>query len=58
MLVLTRRESQQIQIGDSVRIHIVEIKGTRVRIGIEAPRDIRVARAEADDNDQRGDRAD
>ncbi|HEX3872472.1 MAG TPA: carbon storage regulator [Pirellulales bacterium] len=46
MLVLTRKIQQQIQIGDSIRITILQVKGNTVRVGIEAPRDVRVMRAE------------
>src|SRR5262245_50079023 len=46
MLVLTRKTNQQIQIGDGVVITILQVKGNSVRVGIEAPRDIRVIRGE------------
>jgi carbon storage regulator CsrA len=46
MLVLTRKTSQQIQIGDEVVITILHVKGQSVRIGIEAPRNVKVLRAE------------
>lgn len=46
MLVLTRKAQEEILIGDSIRISIVRIKGNTVRLGIEAPRDVRVVRAE------------
>lgn len=46
MLVLTRKKQEQIQIGDNVTITIVRIKGNTVRVGIEAPDDVRVARGE------------
>ena len=46
MLVLTRKQAEQIQIGDSVVITILHVKGQSVRIGIEAPREVRVMRAE------------
>jgi carbon storage regulator CsrA len=44
MLVLTRKTQQQIQIGEHITITIVRIKGQTVRVGIEAPKDIRVIR--------------
>ena len=40
MLVLTRKENEQIQIGDQVVITVLQVKGQSVRIGIEAPRDV------------------
>ena len=46
MLVLTRKANQQIQIGDNVVVTILQIKGNTVRVGIEAPRDVRVIRGE------------
>jgi carbon storage regulator CsrA len=46
MLVLSRKADQQIQIGDSITITILVIKGNTVRVGIEAPREVRVLRAE------------
>ena len=46
MLVLTRKPDQQIQIGENIRITIVRVKGQSVRIGIEAPQEVRVMRTE------------
>lgn len=46
MLVLTRKRQEQIRIGDNVTITVLRIKGQAVRIGIEAPRDVRVVRGE------------
>ncbi len=46
MLVLSRRESQRIQLGESIVLTIVRVRGDRVRLGIEAPAGIRVLRAE------------
>ncbi len=46
MLVLTRKTQQQIQIGNNIVITILQVKGQAVRVGIEAPRDIRVIRSE------------
>ena len=46
MLVLSRRETQRIQLGDSIVVTIVRVKGDRVRLGIEAPANIRVLRTE------------
>ncbi len=46
MLVLSRKTRQQIQIGDNVVVTILLVKGNTVRVGIEAPRDVRVLRAE------------
>lgn len=46
MLVLTRKLQQQIQIGDHITVTILRVKGHTVRVGIEAPRDVRVVRGE------------
>ena len=54
MLVLTRKAQEEILIGDSIRISIVRIKGNTVRLGIEAPRDVRVVRAELPPHDDNG----
>ena len=48
MLVLTRKLNQEIQIGDNVKITVLKIKGNTVRLGIEAPRNVRVVRGELD----------
>jgi carbon storage regulator len=46
MLVLSRKESQRIKLGDSIVITIVKISGDKVRVGIEAPHDVLVLRDE------------
>ena len=46
MLVLTRKTQEKIQIGDNITITIVRVKGQSVRVGIEAPQDVRVIRGE------------
>ncbi len=46
MLVLSRKKNQRIRIGDSIELVVVEIRGDKVRLGIEAPRDIAVNREE------------
>ena len=46
MLVLSRRESEKIIIGDSITITIVRAGGDKVRVGIDAPDDILVLRGE------------
>ena len=44
MLILTRRPTQTLTIGTTVAITVLEIIGNRVRLGIEAPRDVRIGR--------------
>lgn len=46
MLVLSRKKSEIIQIGDDVRVRILEISAGRVKIGIEAPSRVSVLRGE------------
>ncbi|QEF97563.1 hypothetical protein Mal15_16040 [Stieleria maiorica] len=46
MLVLSRKADQQIKIGDDITLTIVRVEGNRVRIGVSAPRDVRILRGE------------
>jgi carbon storage regulator len=46
MLVLSRKRDERIMIGDQISLLVVEIKGDRVRLGIEAPSDVAVHRKE------------
>ena len=46
MLVLTRKTNQSIMIGDEIEVSILSVAGDKVRIGIDAPRDIAVFRKE------------
>ena len=46
MLVISRQSDETIIIGDNIRITIVEVRGDKVRIGIDAPRDVTVHRQE------------
>jgi carbon storage regulator len=46
MLVLSRKRLEQIVIGSSIRITVVKLEGNHVRLGIEAPEDLTVLRAE------------
>lgn len=49
MLVLSRHRDESIMIGDDVVITIVDIRGDKVRLGIDAPQDIPVHRQEVYD---------
>lgn len=46
MLVLTRKPEEGICIGDSIRITVVDVRGNKVRLGIEAPAHVRIHRNE------------
>ena len=46
MLVLSRRESERIKVGDSIVVTVVRVVGDKVRLGIEAPADVLVLRDE------------
>ncbi len=53
MLVLSRQRDQTIVIGDSIRITVVDVRGDKVRLGIDAPRDSSVHSEEVYDVIQR-----
>jgi carbon storage regulator len=46
MLVLTRKSNQSIMIGDNIEVSVLAIVGEKVRIGIQAPREVPVFRKE------------
>ena len=46
MLVLSRKLNETILIGDNIRVTLLGIEGDKIKIGVEAPRDIRVFREE------------
>lgn len=46
MLVLSRRESERIRLGNSIVVTVVRVSGDKVRLGIEAPPDVLVLREE------------
>lgn len=46
MLVLSRQRDQSIMIGDEIEITVVDIRGDKVRLGINAPKDVMVHRKE------------
>ncbi len=49
MLVLSRKKNEKIVIGDNIVVTIVQVQGDRVRLGLEAPREVRIIRAELED---------
>jgi len=46
MLVLTRKVGERLLIGDDIEVTVLDVKGDSVRIGIQAPRETRIQRAE------------
>jgi len=50
MLVLTRRNNEQIVIADNITVRVLKTQGERVKIGIEAPADVFIRRAECPPN--------
>ena len=46
MLVLTRKIGEQIRIGDTVTVRVLEVRGSQVRLGVDAPADVRIYREE------------
>ena len=46
MLVLSRKPTQSIRIGDDIVIHVLSVRGQQVRLAIDAPREIPIVRSE------------
>ena len=51
MLVLTRRTGETILIGDDIEITVLVVDGNQIRVGIDAPEDVRILRGELLDDD-------
>jgi len=52
MLILTRKESERIYLGDDIVLTIVRVGSDKVRIGVEAPSNVRVLRLELSEASQ------
>ena len=50
MLILSRRESERVYLGDDIVLTIVRVSGDKVRIGVEAPSHIKILRTELEMN--------
>ena len=46
MLVLTRKLGEVIRVGETVTVRVLEVKGNQVRLGVDAPADVRIYREE------------
>ena len=51
MLILTRKTTETINIGDDISVTVLSVTGNQVRLGINAPRDVKVLREEVEDRD-------
>jgi carbon storage regulator len=49
MLILSRKPNEKIMIGDDISISIIEIRGDQVRLGVDAPKTVKVYRQEVFD---------
>ena len=52
MLVLSRRESERIRLGENIVVTVIRVSGDRVRLGIDAPRDVVILRDELEPRPQ------
>ncbi len=46
MLILTRKQGESVIIGDNIKVTILQVQGSNIRVGIEAPQEISVHREE------------
>lgn len=46
MLILTRKHNESIMVGDNVEIVVLEIKGDQIKLGVQAPKNVKVYRGE------------
>jgi len=49
MLILSRKVNEKIMIGDEISVSIIEVRGDQVRIGVDAPKTVKVFRQEVFD---------
>lgn len=54
MLVLSRKEGEEIIIAGNIKVTVTKVAGGRVSIGIEAPRDVKIVRGELNTQDHKG----
>ena len=49
MLILSRKVNEKVMIGDDISVSIIEVRGDQVRIGVDAPKSVKVFRQEVFD---------
>jgi carbon storage regulator len=49
MLILSRKVNEKIMIGDDISVSIIEIRGDQIRLGVDAPKNVKVFRQEVFD---------
>jgi carbon storage regulator len=49
MLILSRKVNEKIMIGDDISVSVIEIRGDQVKLGVDAPRSVKVFRREVFD---------
>lgn len=52
MLVLSRKLNEKIRLGDEITVTVLRVSGNTIRLGIDAPRDVRVLRGELEPRDE------
>ena len=50
LLVLSRKEAQEIMIGEHIAVSIIKIRNGKIKIGIDAPREVNIRRVELNDS--------
>lgn len=51
MLILSRKPGEQLILGENIVVTVAEVRGNRVKIGIDAPKETKVRRAEIEPHD-------
>ncbi len=54
MLVLSRKQNEVIQIGENIRVVVVEIRKGEIRLGISAPKEVAISRPDATNQHPKG----
>ncbi len=57
MLVLSRKQGEKVRLGESILVTVVSVSGDKVRLGIQAPREVLVLRDELDRHEKLGERS-